>query len=183
MPYQSLRLASSCTRFVISEYYFDKEFLTGITIFCLNETLDKVQNDAHTIIKFIAERGYKVNVRIETIQNTVTEQWQKRYIIRLCCVGLDDNTLFKKLRARKIYILHFAGSCILWSEWPLGWCPWCGILGFLAHLVEDEEEGVLYICSHRSIKRSSTEMLNHSKYMTESFVVSKIIPIFVADKQ
>ena len=30
---------------------------------------------------------------------------------------------------------------------------------------------------------SCTEMLNHGKYLAEAFVVSKIIPIFVADKQ
>ena len=56
------------------EYYLDKELLTGITIFCLNETLDKAQNDANTIKIFIAERGYKAKVRIETIQNLLTEQ-------------------------------------------------------------------------------------------------------------
>ena len=33
------------------------------------------------------------------------------------------------------------------------------------------------------VPTANTEMLNHGKYLAEAFVVSKIIPIFVADKQ
>lgn len=47
------------------EYYLDNSFLTGITVFCTSETLDKAREDADEIYNYISERGYKADVRVE----------------------------------------------------------------------------------------------------------------------
>lgn len=47
------------------EYYLDKSFLTGVTVFCTSDTLDKAREDADEINRFISERGYKADVRVE----------------------------------------------------------------------------------------------------------------------
>ena len=47
------------------EYYLDKSFLTGITVFCTSDSLDKAREDAAEIYNYIFERGYKADVRVE----------------------------------------------------------------------------------------------------------------------
>lgn len=47
------------------EYYLDKSFLTEVTVFCTSDTLDKAREDADEINRFISERGYKADVRVE----------------------------------------------------------------------------------------------------------------------
>lgn len=47
------------------EYYLDKSYLTGITVFCTSDTLDKGRKDADEITNFISERGYKADVKVE----------------------------------------------------------------------------------------------------------------------
>ena len=47
------------------EYYLDKSFLTGVTVFCTSDTLDKARKDADEINIYISERGYKTDVRVE----------------------------------------------------------------------------------------------------------------------
>lgn len=47
------------------EYYLDKSFLTGVTVFCTSDTLDKALEDADGINNYISERGYKGDVRVE----------------------------------------------------------------------------------------------------------------------
>lgn len=47
------------------EYYLDKSFLTGITVFCTSDTLDKGRKEADEITNFILERGYKADVKVE----------------------------------------------------------------------------------------------------------------------
>lgn len=47
------------------EYYLDKSFLTGITVFCTSDILDKAREDADEIYNYISERGYKADVRTE----------------------------------------------------------------------------------------------------------------------
>lgn len=47
------------------EYCIDKSFLTGVTVFCTSDTLDKARKDADEINNFISERGYKADVRVE----------------------------------------------------------------------------------------------------------------------
>lgn len=47
------------------EYYLDISFLTGITVFCTSDSLDKAREDADEIYNYISERGYKADVRVE----------------------------------------------------------------------------------------------------------------------
>ena len=47
------------------EYYLDKSFLTGITVFCTSESSDKAREDADDIYNYISERGYKADVKVE----------------------------------------------------------------------------------------------------------------------
>jgi len=47
------------------ECYLDKSFLTGITVFCTSETLDKANEDVNDIYSYISKRGYKADVRFE----------------------------------------------------------------------------------------------------------------------
>lgn len=47
------------------EYNLDKSFLTGITVFCTSESLDKAREDADEIYNYISERGYKADVRVK----------------------------------------------------------------------------------------------------------------------
>ena len=47
------------------EYYLDKHFLTGITVFYKNGGLEEAQSYADDIKKYILERGYNAKVRIE----------------------------------------------------------------------------------------------------------------------
>ena len=47
------------------EYYLDKAFLKGVTVYCTSDTLDKARKDADEIHNFISERGYKAGVRVE----------------------------------------------------------------------------------------------------------------------
>ena len=47
------------------EYYLDKSFLTGITVFCTFDTLNQARADADEISNYISERGYEVDVRVE----------------------------------------------------------------------------------------------------------------------
>ena len=47
------------------EYYLDKQFLTGVTVFYTNGCLYEAQNDADNIQKYISEREYNARVKIE----------------------------------------------------------------------------------------------------------------------
>lgn len=47
------------------EYYLDKHFLTGITVFYKNGGLEEAQCNADDIQKYIFERGYKADVKTE----------------------------------------------------------------------------------------------------------------------
>ena len=51
------------------KYYFDKELLTGISIFCSDVSLDTAKKDADDILDYISERGYKARVEIKNIDN------------------------------------------------------------------------------------------------------------------
>ena len=46
-------------------YYLDKHLLTGITVFYLDDSFEKSQEDADEIEKYIMERGYEAKVRTE----------------------------------------------------------------------------------------------------------------------
>lgn len=50
------------------EYYLDKSFLTGITVFCSSVTFDKARKDADEITDFISERGFNADVRVEVFE-------------------------------------------------------------------------------------------------------------------
>lgn len=50
------------------EYYFDKSFLKGVTVFCTTDTLDKAEVDAESISNYISERGYYADVRVEVFE-------------------------------------------------------------------------------------------------------------------
>lgn len=50
------------------EYYLDKKYLTGITVFCTVDAIDKTERDADEIRKYIHERGYKENVNVEVFE-------------------------------------------------------------------------------------------------------------------
>ena len=50
------------------EFYLDKSFLTGITVFCTSGFLDKAQEDARVIADYISDRGYNVEVRVEKFE-------------------------------------------------------------------------------------------------------------------
>lgn len=47
------------------EYHLDKKTLTGITVFCTSETVDKARENAYDISKYILDRGYNANVKVE----------------------------------------------------------------------------------------------------------------------
>jgi len=47
------------------EYYLDKKYLTGITVFCTPDTKYNAQKDANDIKKYIHDRGYKAEVKVE----------------------------------------------------------------------------------------------------------------------
>lgn len=46
-------------------YFIDKNLLKGITIFFLDDAIDKIKNDANDIQEYISERGYNAIVRTE----------------------------------------------------------------------------------------------------------------------
>lgn len=50
------------------EYYLDKKYLTGITVFCTPDTKDNAQKDAEDIRKYIHDRGYKAEVKVEVFE-------------------------------------------------------------------------------------------------------------------
>lgn len=50
------------------EYYLDKKYLTGITVFCTPDAVDKAENDADDISGYIHDRGYKDNVKVEVFE-------------------------------------------------------------------------------------------------------------------
>ena len=50
------------------EYYLEKKFLTGITVFCTPDTKDNAQKDAEDIRKYIHDRGYKAEVKVEMFE-------------------------------------------------------------------------------------------------------------------
>ena len=50
------------------EYYLDKKYLTGITVFFTSDALDKAEKEADDIRKYICDRGYKANVRVEKFE-------------------------------------------------------------------------------------------------------------------
>ena len=50
------------------EFYLDKSTLTGITVFCSTDTLDKAKVEEKTITHYISERGYNANVRVEVFE-------------------------------------------------------------------------------------------------------------------
>lgn len=55
------------------EHYLDKKLLTGITVFCSEDNKDQAQKDADDIKKYISERGYHADVRVEAFA-----PWSKR---------------------------------------------------------------------------------------------------------
>lgn len=50
------------------EYYLDKKYLTGITVFCTPDAIGKAENDADDIRGYIHDRGYKDNVKVEVFK-------------------------------------------------------------------------------------------------------------------
>ena len=52
------------------EYYLDKKYLTGITVFCSHETLVNAQKDAGIIRDYISVRDYRVTVNIEIVDSS-----------------------------------------------------------------------------------------------------------------
>lgn len=50
------------------EYYLDKKYLTGITVFCTPDTKDNAQKDAEDIRNYIHDRGYKSEVKVEVFE-------------------------------------------------------------------------------------------------------------------
>ena len=50
------------------EYYLDKEKLTGITVICSPDTIDKAKKDADDIRYYINDRGYKAEVKVEIFE-------------------------------------------------------------------------------------------------------------------
>lgn len=50
------------------EYYLDKRLLTGITVFCSEENQGQAQKDANDIEKYLMERNYNANVRVEVFE-------------------------------------------------------------------------------------------------------------------
>ena len=47
------------------EYYLDKKYLTGITVFYSPGSIDQAKKDVDDIEKYISERGYNAKVRME----------------------------------------------------------------------------------------------------------------------
>lgn len=50
------------------ECYLDKSMLTGITVFCTSDTLDKSKDDAGSIAHYISERGYNAIVKVKVFE-------------------------------------------------------------------------------------------------------------------
>ena len=50
------------------EYYLDKHFLTGITVFYKKGGLEEAQNDSDEIRSYISERGYDARVKVEAFR-------------------------------------------------------------------------------------------------------------------
>ena len=50
------------------EYYLDKSFLTGVTVFCTSDTLSKAREDVKEINNYISERGYKADTCFEIFE-------------------------------------------------------------------------------------------------------------------
>lgn len=55
------------------EYYLDKTYLTGITVFCTSDTIGKAQKDADDIRNFIHDREYKAGVKVEIFNESLGE--------------------------------------------------------------------------------------------------------------
>lgn len=49
-------------------FYLDKNMLTGITVFCSKENKDQAQKDANDIKKYVSDRGYNAEVRVEVFE-------------------------------------------------------------------------------------------------------------------
>ena len=47
------------------EFYLDKKYLTGITVFCTPDTKDNAQKGVEDIRNYIHDRGYKADVKVE----------------------------------------------------------------------------------------------------------------------
>ena len=54
-----------CNKKPYVEYYLDKKYLTGITVFCFADNMDEAMQDADDIAGYILERGYNAIVRVE----------------------------------------------------------------------------------------------------------------------
>lgn len=50
------------------EYYLDKSTLTGITVYCTTDTMDKAKADATSLTHYITERGFNAEVRVEVFE-------------------------------------------------------------------------------------------------------------------
>lgn len=51
-----------------TKFYLDKIFLTGITVFCTPDALDKAYDDANEIKEYISKRGYSAKVMVEVFE-------------------------------------------------------------------------------------------------------------------
>lgn len=49
------------------KYHMDKSCLTGITVFSLQDSIDKAQNEADGLTSFLSEKGYQAKVQVEKL--------------------------------------------------------------------------------------------------------------------
>ena len=60
------------------EYYLDKKYLTGISVFCSPSDLNKAKQDADGIADYIFERGYKAEVKIKVVRGARFGEMRKQ---------------------------------------------------------------------------------------------------------
>lgn len=56
------------------EYYLDKAKLTGITVICSPDTIDEARQDTEGIRKYIYDRGYKADVKVEVFEDNGNDE-------------------------------------------------------------------------------------------------------------
>jgi len=51
-----------------TKYFLEKKLLTGITVFCAPDALDKAYDDSNEIKEYISKRGYSAKVMVEVFE-------------------------------------------------------------------------------------------------------------------
>lgn len=49
------------------KYYIDKSYLTGITVFAMQESFDNARKEKKELTAFLSDKGYSAKVRVEIL--------------------------------------------------------------------------------------------------------------------